>query len=37
MELKLESIEQRVGAHKHLYPLDLTLVPLAVTVLLGAS
>jgi glycerol transport system ATP-binding protein len=37
MELKLEGIEQRVGAQKHLYPLDLTLVPLAVTVLLGAT
>jgi len=37
MELKLERIEQRVGAHTHLYPLDLTLVPLAVTVLLGAT
>jgi len=37
MELKLERIEQRVGAQTHLYPLDLTLVPLAVTVLLGAT
>lgn len=37
MELKLERIEQRVGAAVHLYPLDLTLVPLAVTVLLGAT
>ena len=25
MELKLERIEQRVGAQTHLYPLDLTL------------
>ena len=37
MELKLERIEQKVGAQTHLYPLDLTLVPRAVTVLLGAS
>ena len=37
MELKLEHIEQRVGAQVHLYPLDLALVPLAVTVLLGAT
>jgi glycerol transport system ATP-binding protein len=37
MELRLERIEQRVGASVHLYPLDLTLVPLAVTVLLGAT
>ena len=37
MELRLERIEQRVGAQVHLYPLDLTLVPLAVTVLLGAT
>lgn len=37
MELMLERIEQRVGASTHLYPLDLTLVPLAVTVLLGAT
>ena len=37
MELKLEHIEQRVGAQTHLYPLDLTLVPRAVTVLLGAT
>ena len=37
MELKLEHIEQRLGAQVHLYPLDLTLVPLAVTVLLGAT
>ena len=36
MELKLEYIEQRVGAQTHLYPLSLKLVPLAVTVLLGA-
>jgi len=37
MELRLERIEQRVGASTHLYPLDLTLVPRAVTVLLGAT
>src|SRR5690349_11279527 len=37
MELTLERVEQRVGAEVHLYPLDLTLVPLAVTVLLGAT
>ena len=37
MELMLERIEKQVGAHTHLYPLDLTLVPSAVTVLLGAT
>ena len=37
MELKLERIEQRIGAQTHLYPLDLVLVPRAVTVLLGAT
>ena len=37
MELMLERIEQKVGAQVHLYPLDLTLVPRAVTVLLGAT
>jgi len=37
MELKLERIEQRFGAQTWLYPLDLALVPLAVTVLLGAT
>jgi glycerol transport system ATP-binding protein len=37
MELRLERIEQRVGAQVHLHPLDLALVPLAVTVLLGAT
>jgi glycerol transport system ATP-binding protein len=37
MQLMLEGITQRVGAQTHLYPLDLTLVPLAVTVLLGAT
>jgi glycerol transport system ATP-binding protein len=33
----LSGIEQRVSAQTHLYPLDLTLVPRAVTVLLGAT
>jgi glycerol transport system ATP-binding protein len=37
MELRLERIEQRYGPQVHLYPLDLTLVPLAVTVLLGPT
>jgi glycerol transport system ATP-binding protein len=37
MQLTLERIEQRVGANVHLYPLDLTPVPRAVTVLLGAT
>ncbi|HKX43640.1 MAG TPA: ABC transporter ATP-binding protein [Burkholderiaceae bacterium] len=37
MELKLERVEQRVGPQTYLYPLDLTLVPRAVTVLLGAT
>ena len=37
MKLMLNRIEQRVGAIPHLYPLDLTLVPSAVTVLLGAT
>ncbi len=37
MDLKLEGIEQRQGAQVHLYPLSLTLVPRAVTVLLGAT
>ena len=31
MELMLKGIEQRVGAAIHLLPMDLTLVPLAVT------
>jgi glycerol transport system ATP-binding protein len=37
MELTLERIEHKVGAATHLHPLDLTLVPRAVTVLLGAT
>ena len=37
MQLMLERVEQRLGAQTHLYPLDLTLVPRAVTVLLGAT
>ena len=37
MELVLERIEQRVGAQVYLHPLDLALVPNAVTILLGAT
>jgi ABC-type sugar transport system ATPase subunit len=37
MQLKLDHLEQKVGASTHLYPLNLTLVPRAVTVLLGAT
>lgn len=37
MELMLERIEKQVGPQTHLYPLDLKLVPRAVTVLLGAT
>jgi glycerol transport system ATP-binding protein len=37
MELMLERIEQRAGAQSLLYPLDLVLVPNAITVLLGAT
>jgi glycerol transport system ATP-binding protein len=37
MELTLEGVEHRVGPQTWLYPLDLTLVPRAVTVLLGAT
>ena len=37
MELMLKGIEQKVGAATHLHPIDLALVPLAVTVLLGAT
>ena len=37
MQLTLERIEHRVGAQVYLYPLDLSLVPGAVTVLLGAT
>jgi glycerol transport system ATP-binding protein len=37
MELRLERVEQRLGAQIHLHPIDLTLVPRAVTVLLGAT
>jgi glycerol transport system ATP-binding protein len=37
VELKLERVEQQVGAATHLYPLDLALQPMAVTVLLGAT
>ena len=37
MQLSLEHIEQRQGVETLLYPLSLKLVPLAVTVLLGAT
>src|SRR6187455_3807060 len=37
MKLTLERVEQRVGAETWLHPLDLALVPNAVTVLLGAT
>lgn len=37
MKLRLEHIQQRAGAQVYLYPLDLELVPGAVTVLLGAT
>ncbi len=37
MELSLQGIEQRVGADVHLHPIDMQLVPNAVTVLLGAT
>ncbi len=37
MQLTLEHIEQRQGAQRLLYPLQLSLVPRAVTVLLGAT
>ena len=37
MELRLEGIAQQVGAQTWLHPLDLNLVPRAVTVLLGAT
>ncbi len=37
MELSLQGLSHKVGAATHLYPLDLTLVPRAVTVLLGAT
>ncbi len=37
MELKLQAIEQRVGADVHLHPITMELVPNAVTVLLGAT
>lgn len=37
MELSLERIEQRSGGQPWLYPIDLKLVPNAVTVLLGAT
>lgn len=37
MELSLQAVQQRYGAAVHLYPIDLKLVPGAVTVLLGAT
>jgi len=37
MELRLESVEKQVGPSTHLYPMDMTLKPRAVTVLLGAT
>ncbi len=37
MKLKLEAIEQRVGADVFLFPISMQLVPNAVTVLLGAT
>ena len=37
MQLTLERVDKQVGPETHLYPLDLTLVPGAVTVLLGAT
>ena len=37
MQLTLEGITRRVGAQDWLYPMDLALVPGAVTVLLGAT
>ena len=37
MELRLERVEQQVGAEVFLQPIDLALVPKTVTVLLGAT
>jgi glycerol transport system ATP-binding protein len=37
MTLKLDNISQTVAGQVHLYPLDMVLVPNAVTVLLGAT
>lgn len=37
MQLELDRVSKKVGASTHLYPLDLKLVPNAVTVLLGAT
>jgi len=37
MQLTLERVDKQVGPQTHLYPLDLKLVPGAVTVLLGAT
>jgi len=37
VDLRLDRVEQKVGAQTHLYALDLRLMPNAVTVLLGAT
>ncbi|MBT9525026.1 MAG: ABC transporter ATP-binding protein [Rhizobacter sp.] len=37
MQLTLERVDKQVGPDTHLYPLDMALVPGAVTVLLGAT
>jgi glycerol transport system ATP-binding protein len=37
MQLELEQVTKRMGSEHHLYPLDLTLRPGTVTVLLGAT
>ena len=37
MELSLRGVSHKVGAQRHLYPMDLRLAPNAVTVLLGAT
>lgn len=37
MQLTLEEVSKQVGPSTHLYPMNLTLVPRAVTVLLGAT
>lgn len=37
MQLELEQVSKRVGSEPHLYPLDLSLQPGALTVLLGAT
>lgn len=37
MQLSLQGLSHRVGAAEHLYPMELTLQPGVVTVLLGAT